>query len=106
MAVKQEAFHQDFAADVPESVAHFMSISQVPIAAASFDAKVTATAWSKKPTYATVSTQDRMINPELERFMSRRAKSETIELTSSHVAFLSHPKEVAALIEKAAKAVE
>lgn len=106
VAVKQEAFHQDFAADVPESVAHFMSISQVPISAASFDAKVTATAWSKKPTYATVSTQDRMINPELERFMSRRAKSETIELTSSHVAFLSHPKEVAALIEKAAKAVE
>ena len=47
-----------------------------------------------------------MINPELERFMSRRAKSETIELTGSHVIFLSHPKEVAALIEKAAKAAK
>ena len=106
VAIKQEAFHHDFAADVPASVAHFMSISQVPIAGSSFDAKVTATAWSKKPSYATVSTQDRMINPELERFMSRRAKSETVEITGSHVIFLSHAKEVAALIEKAAKAAE
>jgi len=47
-----------------------------------------------------------MINPELERFMSRRAKSETIELVGSHAIFLSHPKEVAALIEKAAKAAQ
>lgn len=106
VAVKPEAFHQDFAADVPQPVAHFMSISQVPIAASSFDATVKATAWSQKPSYAVVSTQDRMINPELERFMSRRAKSETIELTGSHAIFLSHPKEVAALIEKAAGAAE
>ena len=47
-----------------------------------------------------------MINPELERFMSHRAKSETIELPGSHVTFLAHPKEVAALIEKAAKAAQ
>jgi pimeloyl-ACP methyl ester carboxylesterase len=106
VAVKPEAFHQDFAADVPKSVAHFMSISQVPIAASSFDAKVKATAWSQKRSYAVVSTQDREINPELERFMSRRAKSETIELPGSHAIFLSHPKEVAALIEKAAKDAE
>src|SRR6516225_6667789 len=106
LAIKQEAFRQDFAADLPGSVAHFMSIAQVPIAGSSFEAKVTATAWSKKPSYAVVSTQDRMINPELERFMSRRAKSETIELPGSHVTFLAHPKEVAALIEKAAKAAE
>jgi hypothetical protein len=45
-----------------------------------------------------------MINPELERFMAKRAKSETIELPGSHAIFLSHPKEVAALIEKAAAA--
>ena len=106
VAVNPQAFHQDFAADLPKSVAHFMSISQVPIAAASFDAKVGATAWSLKRSYAVVSTQDRMINPELERFMSKRAKSETIELTGSHAIFLSHPKEIAALIEKAAIAAE
>jgi hypothetical protein len=51
-------------------------------------------------------TADRMINPELERFMSSRAKSQSIELPGSHAIFVSHPKEVAALIEKAAKAVD
>jgi len=47
-----------------------------------------------------------MINPDLERFMGRKAKSETIELPGNHAIFLSHPKEVGALIEKAAKAAE
>jgi len=106
LAINRDAFHRDFAADLPKSLAHFMSISQVPIAASSFGAKAKTAAWSQKPSYAVVSTQDRMINPELERFMSRRAKSETIELAGSHVIFLSHPKEVAALIEKAATAAE
>jgi pimeloyl-ACP methyl ester carboxylesterase len=106
VAVKPEAFHEDFAADVPQSVAHFMSISQVPAAASEFDAKVTTTAWSQKRSYAVVAEQDRMINPDLERFMSGRAKSETIELPGNHVIFLSRPKEIAALIEKAAKAAE
>lgn len=106
LAIKPEAFPEDFAADVPQSVAQFMSISQVPIAASSFDATVKVAAWSQKPSYAVVSTQDRMINPDLERFMSRRAKSETIEIPGSHAIFLSHPKEVAALIERAAKAAE
>jgi pimeloyl-ACP methyl ester carboxylesterase len=106
VAVKPEAFHQDVAADLPEGPAHFAAISQVPIAASAFDATVAAPAWNKKPSYAVVATQDRMINPELERFMAKRAHSEVIELPGSHVIFLSHPKEVAALIEKAAKAAE
>ena len=102
--VKPEAFHADFAADLPKPVAHFMSISQVPIAAEIFGAKATAAAWKQKPSYAVIAKQDRMINPDLERFMATRAKSEMIELPGSHAIFLSHPKEVAALIEKAAKA--
>jgi pimeloyl-ACP methyl ester carboxylesterase len=77
----------------------------VPIAQEIFGAKATVAAWLQKPSYAVVAQQDRMINPDLERFMSRRAKSETIELPGSHAIFLSHPKEVAALIEKAAEAV-
>jgi pimeloyl-ACP methyl ester carboxylesterase len=83
-----------------------MAVSQVPISAAIFDAKATTAAWSQKPSYAIVTQQDRMINPDLMRFMSKRAKSETIELPGSHAIFLSHPKEVAALIEKAAKAAK
>jgi pimeloyl-ACP methyl ester carboxylesterase len=104
--VKPDAFASDFAGGVPQSVAHFMAISQMPIATASFDATVTVAGWSKKPSYATVGTQDREINPELLRFMANRAKSETIELASSHAVFLTHPKEVAALIERAAKAAQ
>jgi len=102
--VKPDAFPADFAADVPPSVARFMAISQVPIAAAIFDAKATVAAWSSKPSYAVIATEDRMINPELERFMSQRAKSHSIELRGSHAIFLSHPKQVASLIEKAATA--
>jgi pimeloyl-ACP methyl ester carboxylesterase len=103
---KPETFRADFAADVPESLANFMAISQAPITADSFAAKTTVAAWSQKPSYAVVSQHDRMINPDLERFMSGRAKSQTIELRGSHAIFLSHPKEVAALIERAAKAAK
>ena len=102
--VKPDAFPADFAADVSPSLARFMAISQVPIAQEIFDAKVTAAAWSQKPSYAVIAKDDRMINPELERFMSNRAKSQSIELPGSHAIFLSHPKEVASLIEEAAKA--
>lgn len=101
--VNPQAFARDFAAGVPKDTADFMAISQVPIAADSFGAKVTVAAWSKKPSFAVIPQLDRQINPELERFMARRAKSETIELPGSHVVFLVHPKEVAAVIEKAAR---
>ncbi len=104
--VKPEAFPADFAADVPRNASQFMAISQVPIFAGIFDAKATVAAWSSKPSYAVIATEDRMINPELERFMSGRAKSQAITLRGSHAIFLSHPKEVAALIEKAAKAAD
>jgi pimeloyl-ACP methyl ester carboxylesterase len=101
--VSPPAFAKDFAAGVPKATADFMAISQVPIAADSFAAKVTVAAWSKKPSFAVIPQRDRQINPELERFMAGRAKSETLELPGSHVAFLVHPKEVAAIIEKAAQ---
>ena len=64
---------------------------------------MTVAAWSQKPRFAVIPQQDRQINPDLERFMARRAKSETLELPGSHAIFLLHPKEVAALIEKAAQ---
>jgi len=104
LAVDPEAFPNDFAADVPKPVARFMAVSQVPIAGEAFAAKITVAAWKEKPSYAIVAKQDRMLNPDLERFMAKRAKSETIELPGSHAIFLSHAAEVAALIEKAAKA--
>src|SRR5712672_3988642 len=106
LQVKPESFPEDFAADLPKPLAHFMAISQVPISMAAFGAKATAAAWSNKPSFAVVAKQDRMINPDLERFMTSRAKSETIELPGSHAVYVSHAKDVAALIEKAAKGGE
>jgi pimeloyl-ACP methyl ester carboxylesterase len=104
LAVNPDAFPADFAADLPKPLAHFMAISQVPISGEAFGANATVAAWKDKPSYAVVAKQDRMINPDLERFMYKRSNSRTIELPSSHAVFLSHPREVAALIEKAAKA--
>src|SRR5262249_7656334 len=71
-----------------------------------FGAKATVAAWKQKPSYAVISKQDRMINPDLERFMAKRAQSQVIELPGSHAIFLSHAREVAALIEKGASAAK
>jgi pimeloyl-ACP methyl ester carboxylesterase len=59
-------------------------------------------AWREKPCWYQVSTEDRTINPELQRFLAKRMKATTIELNSSHVSLLSHPREVADLILAAA----
>jgi pimeloyl-ACP methyl ester carboxylesterase len=95
-------FHADFAADVPEAKAEFMAISQVLISADSFTHAVAAPAWKAKPTWYMVATKDRSINPDQERMMAKRAHATTVEVNSSHVAYMSHPKEAAKLIEEAA----
>jgi pimeloyl-ACP methyl ester carboxylesterase len=106
LAVNPDAFPSDFAADAPKEVASFMAISQVPVAKEALEAKATVAAWKQKPSYAIVATKDRMINPDLERFMSKRAQSQVVELPSSHAVFLAHARDVAALIEKAATAAK
>jgi pimeloyl-ACP methyl ester carboxylesterase len=106
LQINPDAFPNDFAADVAKPIARFMAISQVPIAADIFGAKTTVAAWKDKPSYAVIPKQDRSINPDLHRFMTKRARAQTIELPGSHAIFLSHPKEVAALIEKAANSAK
>lgn len=98
------SFHADFAADLPMKETDFMARSQVFLSGKSASTPVKTPAWKNKPSYAIVATEDRSINPELERFMYKRSKAETIELKSSHVVFMSQPKAVAAVIEKAAQA--
>jgi pimeloyl-ACP methyl ester carboxylesterase len=106
LAVNREAFSADFAAGVPKPVADFMAISQVPIFGEALKAKVTVASWKDKPSYVVIAKQDRMINPDLERFMAKRAQSQAVELSGPHAIFLLHPREVAALIEKAATAAK
>ena len=106
LQVDPAKFAVDFAADLPSATAAFMASSQVPISADALGSPVTAAAWKNKPSFAIVAKDDRMINPDLERFMTARAKSQTIELPGSHAVYISHAPEVAALIEKAAQAAE
>ncbi|MFK4445508.1 pimeloyl-ACP methyl ester carboxylesterase [Caballeronia udeis] len=95
-------FHADFAADVPASTARFMALSQVLISADSFATPVKTPAWKSKPSWYMVATEDRSINPQQERMMAKRANAKTVEVNSSHVAYISHPQETAKLIEEAA----
>jgi pimeloyl-ACP methyl ester carboxylesterase len=96
-------FHEYFAADLPVEQAALMARSQVFNAAANFNAVITTPAWRSKPSWMLVPTKDRTINPELERWYAKRAKSHTIEVIgASHAVYVSRPKEVAAVIEEAA----
>lgn len=100
--VNPKSFHMDFAADVPAKEANFMAISQVPVSVSVFGTPIANAAWHSKPSWYVVATEDRMINPDLERFMAKRAGSTTIETKGSHSIYLSQPKIVAKLIEQAA----
>jgi pimeloyl-ACP methyl ester carboxylesterase len=97
-------FRADFAADVPASEANFMAISQVLVSGAAFTAPVTTAAWHDKPSYGIVPTADRILNPDLERSLYKRAGAKVTEVQgSSHAVFLSHPRAVAEVIEQAAR---
>jgi pimeloyl-ACP methyl ester carboxylesterase len=100
--IEQDQFAADFAADIPPAQAHFMAIAQVPISTDAFTHKVTNPAWKNKPTFYMVASADRSINPIQERMMAKRANAKTVEVNASHVAYMSHPKEAAKLIEDAA----
>jgi pimeloyl-ACP methyl ester carboxylesterase len=103
--IDEEQFVADFAADIPPAKAWFMAISQVPISTDAFTHKVTNPAWKTKPTWYMVATADRSINPNQERMMAKRARAKTVEVNSSHVAYMSYPNETAKLIEEAATSV-
>ena len=94
----------DFAADLPPAQARFEANAQELTAASVFNTPAGVPAWKSKPSWYAVATADRIINPDLERMYARRAHAHTIEIPgASHSVYESHPKEVAALIEQAAK---
>lgn len=99
-------FAADFCADIPQAKAKFMSQSQVLTAAKAFDTAISTPAWRSKPSWGIVSGSDRAINPDLERWMYKRANSQVTEVKgSSHAVYISHPEIVAQVIEQAAKSV-
>jgi len=98
-------YHDGFAADLSKEKTDFMYASQGPIAVKCFLTPLTQAAWKTKPSYAIVATEDKSINPEIERSMYKRAGSVVSEIKGSHVIFMSNAKAVADIIETAAKAV-
>lgn len=99
-------FAASFAADVKPELSAFMAHSQVPWGVAALDGKVTAPAWKTKPSWYLVATEDKMIPPEAQRAMSRRAGASVTETAGSHAVYVSKPKAVAEIIEKAAKGIK
>ena len=98
----EAAFLRDFAADVPEARARVLYAVQQPYHKALLTGKTTHAAWRSKPSFYAVSTEDRTINPDLERFMAKRMGAKTIEVNASHLALISQPDTIAALILEAA----
>lgn len=101
-----EKFPASFAADVPAEKAAFMAASQVPWGVEALNGAVSEPAWKTKPSWYLVATDDKMIPPPAQRFMSKRAGSTVIEVAGSHAIYVSQPDAVATLIEKAVKEVE
>jgi pimeloyl-ACP methyl ester carboxylesterase len=102
--LSEEAFLRDFAGDLPEAKARVLYAVQQPFHKALLAGKTTHAAWRSKPSFYAVSTEDRTINPDLERFMAKRMGAKTIEVKASHLALISHPEEIAGLILEAAQA--
>ena len=100
-------FPRLFAPELPRERAEFMARSQVLAAARVFGTPLTAAAWKTKPSWGIVAGDDKIINPELERWYYARAKSHTIEIKgASHAVYESHAKEVAAVIAEAARTAQ
>jgi pimeloyl-ACP methyl ester carboxylesterase len=104
--IKADAFHEVFAADLPESTARMMAATQRPIEGAALSTSFTGTpAWKTVPSWALVARSDRALSPDAERFMAQRAKSHVVEVAASHAVAVSHPDAVTDLIVDAAHSV-
>jgi pimeloyl-ACP methyl ester carboxylesterase len=100
--LSEAAFLRDFAGDLPEAKAKVLYAVQEPFHKALLAGKTTHAAWRSKPSFYAVSTEDRTINPDLERFMAKRMGARTIEVKASHLSLISHPEEISRLILEAA----
>jgi pimeloyl-ACP methyl ester carboxylesterase len=103
--LSEAAFLRDFAGGVDPVKARILFAVQGRVSDSLFDTRVTQAAWRSKPCFYQVSTQDRTINPDLERFMAKRMKAKTIEIDASHLGIITHPREIAGLIQEAAGGV-
>src|SRR5437868_4770808 len=99
-------FRASFAADVDAEKAAFMADSQVPWGVEALAGVISEPAWKAKPSWYMIATDDKMIPPDAQRSMSKRAGSTVVEVKGSHAIYVSQPEAVAALVEQAAKSVK
>jgi pimeloyl-ACP methyl ester carboxylesterase len=104
LTLDRAQFHEIFAEDLPIAQTNVMAVTQKPLAGSVFTATTPVAAWKTTPSWFVVAKDDKVINPDLERFFAKRMAATTTEIKSSHVVFMSHPKEVVAVIESAARA--
>jgi len=104
VSVDVARFPAIFAADVDHDLAEILAVSQRPLAAKAFGEQAAAAAWRTKPSWGLVASADHTINPDVERFGYERAGMTTVEVDSSHLVMLAHPKRVADLIREAVRA--
>jgi pimeloyl-ACP methyl ester carboxylesterase len=101
--LRSDTFRAGFAGDATEADAAFLRASQVPVAMRALEARVTVAAWRSRPSWYVVATEDGAIAPELLRRTARRIGATTTEVPGSHVVFLTQPRAVADVIERAAQ---
>jgi pimeloyl-ACP methyl ester carboxylesterase len=106
LLLDKEKFAEAFAADLEPSVAAFMADSQIPWGVEALNGAVTAPAWRQKPSWYLVATSDRMIPPDAQQFMAKRAGAEIVEQEGSHAIYVSQPEAVAKIIETAAQSLK
>jgi len=102
LALDKAGFAASFAADLAADRAAFMADAQVPWGVGALAGAISEPAWRTRPSFYLVATDDRMIPPDAQRAMSKRAGSTVVEVSGSHAVYVSQPEAVAALIEKAA----
>jgi pimeloyl-ACP methyl ester carboxylesterase len=98
----EEAFRRDFAGDLPPEKAAVLYAVQEPFQRPLLAGRTTQAAWRSKPSWYAISTEDRTINPDLQRFMAKRMGAKTVELRASHLSLISQPDEITRLILEAA----
>jgi pimeloyl-ACP methyl ester carboxylesterase len=103
ITLARDKFAANFAQDVDPAQAEIMAVVQAPLSKKMcFGVPVTQPAWKSKPSSFLISTNDRMVNPELQRFMAERMHAKIVSVPSSHASLVSHPQETAKLITEAA----
>lgn len=105
LSMTRQGIDEDFAPELTPAQRSVVFATQGQTAAVAFGAKVTKAAWKSKPSWCVVAGEDRMISPQYEQAAAEKIGAKTITIPSGHTVMLSHPRELAAFIEKAAKAV-